>query len=300
MNAAIVGVAGFLGTALARRLVQSGWQVAGFDLTPPDPPCPGLAFQPLDVLAGDLVFPAGTDVVFYLAQSPFYRQFPQRADHLFGVNMYGAVRAACAACRAGARLVCYTSSGNVYVPSLEPLSETHPVRRDDPYALSKLAAEEALALFAPQLSVVVLRLFGLFGPGQRQMLPARLADRIRAGQEILLEPAPGETNATEGLVVSFTYVEDAARCMDELAQLALRGKPLPTVLNLAGPEPISLRRFGTELGKVLGTAPRFARASTVRLGNLIADVRLLHALCDACWVPFSEAVARTYGPAAFP
>jgi len=299
MKAAVVGAAGFLGRALCRRLLDCAWDVTGYDLAPPENLPAGLSFQRLDVLADAPTFAPGTDAVFYLAQSPFYRDFPESADHLFGVNTYGAIKAARAACGANARLFCYTSTGNAYAPSLEALAETHPVRRDDPYALSKVAAEEAVRLFASRMPVSVLRLFGLFGPGQTRMLPATLLARLRAGQEISLEPAEGEGDSTEGLTISFTFVDDAARVMEELAQRALRAGRLPAVLNVAPPEPVSLRRFAEEMGGVIGIEPRFVRARRTRTQNLIADVRLLDSVLRPVWTPFKRAMARSFAQEPF-
>jgi nucleoside-diphosphate-sugar epimerase len=293
MRAAIVGAAGFLGRTLCRQLLDSGWEVFGYDVLAPDQLPGGLRFDLLDVLQHEIAFPQGIDAVYYLAQSPAYRDFPRAADHLFGVNTYGAIKAARAAWAVGARWFCYSSSGNVYAPSLEPLAESHPLRRDEPYALSKLAAEEALRLLAGRMSVLAVRLFGLFGPGQKRMLPTSLLARIRAGQEIVLEPAAGQTGQPEGLVVSFTYVADAARLLEELGRLALEGTALPGSLNVAGPEPISVRRFALEIGRVIGREPKFVRADTVRRHNLIADLGLLRTLLEPTYVPFSEAIART-------
>jgi nucleoside-diphosphate-sugar epimerase len=294
MKAAIIGAAGFLGSALSNCLLDGGWEVFGYDLAAPDRSPSGLQFQTFDVLYDDLVLPPEADVVYYLAQSPRYREFPRAADHLFGVNTYGAIRAAQTASAAGIRLFCYTSTGNVYAPSLAPLAEDHRVRRDDPYGLSKLAAEEALALFAGRMPVLCPRLFGLFGPGQKRMLPANLLARIRSGQKIVLEPVPGENSNAEGLCVSFTYVADAARLLEQLARLALAGKSLPQVLNVAGPESISIRRFSVELGRVVGIEPRFVHAPTPRMHNLIADIRLLGTLLTPRWTPYSEAMAHSF------
>lgn len=294
MKAAIVGAAGFLGTALSRHLLGSGWEVFGYDRLAPDSMPPGLRFRMFDVLRDNLDLPPETDVVYYLAQSPRYREFPEAADDLFGVNTYGAVRAAQAACAARTRFFCYTSTGNVYAPSFAPHAESDPVRRDDPYALSKLAAEETLALFSSRIAVVCTRLFGLFGPGQKRMLPAVLLSRIQSGQEIVMEPAPHEPDQPEGLRVSFTYVADAVRLLEQLARLALAGSPLPPVLNVAGPEAISIRRLSVAIGRVIGIEPKFATASTARTHDWIADVRRLGALLKPQWTPFCEAAAASF------
>jgi UDP-glucose 4-epimerase len=293
MRAAIIGASGFLGSALSSRLLQSGWEVFGYDLTPSGLPPASFQFNAFDVLRDELSLPPAIDALYYLAQSPRYRDFPAAADHLFGVNMYGAVKVAQAAAAAGVRWICYTSSGNVYAPSFAPLAEGNPVRRNDPYALSKLAAEETLALFANRMPVLSVRLFGLFGPGQTRMLPANLLARIRSTKEIVLEPVAADQGEPEGLAVSFTYVADAARLLEQLGQLALAGTRLPPVLNVAGPEPISIRRFSLELGRALGREPKFVRGTAERTFDLIADLSRLHSVVRAEYTPFSEAIART-------
>lgn len=297
MRAAIVGAAGFLGKALAGRLLERGWEVVGYDLAPPSEAAPQVRFELLDVISGEIDFPRGTDAVFYLSQSPSYRDFPRAADQLFGVNTYGAIKAAHAAHAAGVRWFCYTSTGNVYAPSLAPLAEGDPIRRDEPYALSKLAAEESLALFAPHLPVLSARLFGLFGPGQQRMLPVKLRERILAGEPIVLEPAAGEAGEPEGLVVSFTLVADAARLLEQLAQKALGGLSLPAVLNVAGPEPVSLRRFASEIGRILGIQPVFVHGGAARTYNLIADLSRLRSVLEPACTPFAQAMAQSFGPA---
>ncbi len=94
-------------------------------------------------------------------------------------------------------------------------------------------------------------------------------------------------------MVSFSYVEDTARCLEQLARLALAGTPLPPELNVAGPEPVSLRRFATAIGEILGIAVRFETAPRARTLNLIADLTLLESLVRPKFTPFAEAMVRS-------
>jgi nucleoside-diphosphate-sugar epimerase len=116
---------------------------------------------------------------------------------------------------------------------------------------------------------------------------------VRSGREIVLEPAAGQAGETDGLVVSFTYVADAARILEQLGRIALAGTLLPPVLNVAGPEPISVRRFAEELGRATGIRPRLTRAQVPRHCNLIANLDLLYSLVRPQFTPFADAVAET-------
>src|SRR5262245_4623383 len=109
MRVTIIGSRGFLGRALVARLTQRGWDVEGISSSSPGglDPITGL-------LPAEFSFRPDTAAVMYLAQSPYYRQVPERADHLLAVNVVSAVKAAEAARRGGVRRFVYASTGSVY------------------------------------------------------------------------------------------------------------------------------------------------------------------------------------------
>lgn len=295
MRVAIIGAGGFIGQALARRCAQAGHEVHAFARREV-PLAADVVQHRLDVLVERVVLPANTEAVFYLAQSPAYREFPRRADDLFGVNSWGPLKAATAALDVGARCFCFASTGNVYKPAFAPLDEEHPVRRDNAYALSKVVAEESLALFRPALNVVSARIFGAFGPGQAGMLPPRIADRVRQRQPITLDPIAASPGDDGGLRVSFCFVEDLAAMLERLSVLGVSGQTLPPVVNLAGPEPISLRRLAVEIGNVVGDSPIFERGTRPREFDLVADTARMIDLLAPRFTPLGEAMARTFAP----
>ncbi len=120
MNCLVVGAAGFIGRHLMRHLADCGDVGRGFDLTSEG----GDACARCDVMRDSIPIPAGTEVVYYLAQSPHYRSFPRGGDELFGVNALGALRVATAAADAGVRVFVFASTGNVYTPGFEPPNPT--------------------------------------------------------------------------------------------------------------------------------------------------------------------------------
>ena len=291
-HVAIVGATGFLGRALTRHFSLRGVNVHGFSSTKTraDDDTPLTQF---DAAHDEICFPEETKAVFYLAQSPFYREFPSRAEHLMAVNVLGAVKAARAAVEAGVSFFFYASTGNVYHPSLQPLREDHPVRRDNGYALSKVMAEESLALVSAPMQLVVGRIFGLFGPGQSGMLVPNICNRIRQGQPVQFVPSTQEPADTDGLRVSLCYVDDACRCLSGLVDLHSDGVALPSTINLAGAEPISIRRLAGECGRIIGTSAVIEQGDGTRTFDLVSDNSRLRKLIAPEFTPFSTALEQT-------
>jgi UDP-glucose 4-epimerase len=84
------------------------------------------------------------------------------------VNAQGTLRAVGIAARTGAIFV-LASTQRVYRPELGPIGENGATHAPDPYGYTKLAAELYVDMASRLLSVpgVILRLFSVYGPGQR-------------------------------------------------------------------------------------------------------------------------------------
>lgn len=289
MKAAIIG-AGFIGAELVSQLAARGHEVIVLGRHAPSGQAEFIQTDICDNAA--LQLPPHVDAVYYLSQSDRYNSFPDGAADLFGVNTLGAVRAAEAAQKNGCRFFFYASTGNVYAPSFTPLKEDSPLNRTNAYALSKIAAEEALRLFKPHFSLCAGRIFGAYGPNQCKMLPYVLAKRIRDGQPITL--APGQSGSDGGLQVSFIYNPDLALRMALLAEHALQGNTVPEILNLGGPRGISIKAFAENIGFALGVSPQFTSATDKRSGDLIADISLLQKTIPLPFTSDEESFAATY------
>lgn len=195
--------------------------------------------------------PDRIDSVVYLAQSEKFRDFPESAESVFRVNTLSLLRAFDYARRAGARTFVYASTGGVYGKSDEPCDEESslcPSGELGYYAATKMCGEIIAENYTPYMNVVVLRPFFVYGPGQRKdMLIPRLVERVRNGQPIQLA---GE----DGLHINPTYVEDAARAIQQALTVDTSCK-----VNIGGPEILSLRRIGEHIGEALGREVRFER-----------------------------------------
>ena len=227
--------------------------------------------------------PARADAVIYLAQSEFFRDFPEKSDQIFQVNTASLLKLLDYARGAGCRKFVYASSGGVYGTSERPMSETKPVAADGElgfYLVSKLCSEMLVQAYAKQFETVILRYFFVYGAGQRRsMLVPRLIDRVRAGEPIALQGA-------DGLRLNPTHVSDAVAATARAVQIA--GS---YTINVAGPETLTMREVGAVIGKAVGREPRFS-VSDAAPGHLVADIARMSELLGAPKLGFAEGLRR--------
>jgi len=174
MRFLITGAAGFLGAALANRLVREGNSVRGLDdLSTGDPN----ALQPeVHLTRGDIndrpklwTLLQEVDCVYHLAARvsvPESVLYPREYNQ---VNVGGTVTLMEAMRDVGVRRVVFISSGAVYGEQAEqPLQESARPNPGSPYAVSKLSAEYYIRTIGMLwgIETVVLRVFNAYGPGQ--------------------------------------------------------------------------------------------------------------------------------------
>jgi len=153
-------------------------------------------------------------------------------------------------------------------------------------------AEESLQLLAPGLEVTSLRLFGLYGPGQSGRLVPNLAEAVRAGRAVVIEPNPHEAQDDGGLRLSLCHVRDAASILASLA-----GIEAPRYLNVASSEARSVRTIACAIGEALGSAVAFETSPRPRAFDLIADTALLQGLLEPRFERFEDGVKELLGAA---
>lgn len=280
MRIAVVGANGFIGRHLCDALAALGRDVVPLSST-------AEAFDDRTGVLCDLPSAGALDAMVYLSQSPYYRDVPAQAPHLWSVNVVSAVKAANWATRAGARRIIHASTGNVYAPSFNAHTETDATRKDDWYALSKLHAEEALRLLT-DVSVTSVRLFGVYGPRQRGKLIPNLVSKIRSGESIRLQGRADDRDDAGGLRLSLTHVGDVVRVMTHLIE-----KGGPPVLNVAGAEAFSVRDIAATLGRQVGREPVFEIDPEPRQFNLVADNTRAAAILGGQFTSFASGIGPT-------
>jgi len=174
MRFLVTGGAGFLGTALANRLVADGHDVHALD---------DLSAGDVSRLDARVTFTQGdvdnvpllwsllheVDCVYHLAARVSVPQSLLYPREYARVNVGGTVSLMEAMRDTGVGRVVFTSSGAVYGrQSRQPVREDDAPHPDSPYAVSKWAAEQYIHTIGELwgLETVPLRIFNAYGPGQ--------------------------------------------------------------------------------------------------------------------------------------
>ena len=226
--------------------------------------------------------PERIDAVVHLAQSERYRDFPDGAPDVFAVNLASTFELLEYARRAGASRFVHASTGGVYRPAHEPLTEDSPLAPVGFYAASKAAAEALVASYAELFHTTVLRPFFVYGPGQSDMLIAMLTRRVLDGQLLEIRGDPGSR-------LTPTYIDDAARAF--AAALELDGH---NVCNVAGGEAVTLTELVELIGEVAGAAPELQQVEGASAGDFVADTRRMGELLGVTpQVSLREGIGRS-------
>jgi UDP-glucose 4-epimerase len=185
LKSLITGVAGFIGSHLAEKLLSLGHQVVGIDKFLNNYPRdfkernhagfkshPNFLFLEEDLLRLDLgALLRDVDYVFHLAALPGVRASWGAEFARYSENNIMATQLLLEACKSlPLRKVVYASSSSVYGDTDDlPMREEGMTRPVSPYGVSKLAAEHLCYLYWKGYGVPTasMRFFTVYGPRQR-------------------------------------------------------------------------------------------------------------------------------------
>ena len=255
----VTGVAGFVGSNIAARLLSDGHEVLGIDslTTYYDPSLklrnlerlssPSFSFIQEDLLTADLAeLLQGTEVIFHEAGQPGVRSSWGKDFALYtdaNINATQRLLEAAVNITTLRRLV-YASSSSVYGNAERyPTSELDRPEPISPYGVTKLAAEHLCSLYAHNynLPTVSLRYFTVYGPGQRPDMAFTRFCLAAANDEVITIFGSGQQ------IRDFTYIDDVV----EANMLAASSEVAPgTVLNVAGGSNISVNEVLDILGEL--------------------------------------------------
>ncbi len=227
--------------------------------------------------------PGDVDAIVHLAQSRGDRDFPEGTDDVVALSVGATARLLDHARVHGIERFVLASTATLYARSQAPLAEDAELDCSSFYGASKRSAELLVNAYGELLSGLVLRIFTLYGPGQRGRLIPDLVRKVSDGEPVQLE-------GDRGLVLSPIHVDDLARVLHELIR-SPAGGPGFELLNVAGDEALGIREIAEQIGRAVGREPVFERISEGEPGGLIADCsRLRNRLPSFEATPFEAGV----------
>lgn len=244
----VTGGAGFIGSHLCAELLKQGESVSILDdfndfYAPSIKRGNVQRLQSASVYEGDIRDPdfvesvvgrGRFDAIIHLAARAGVRPSISEPRLYIDTNIIGTQNLLDASRRAGLARFLFASSSSLYAGANPPFTEDTPLTRTlSPYAATKLAGEHLCAIHAHlyQTQVICLRLFTVYGPGQRPDLAIHKFTRaIDSGTQVTIY---GDGSAER----DFTHVDDIVSGF--VAALRYSGPRFDT-FNLGGGETTTL------------------------------------------------------------
>jgi len=281
MRSLVTGVAGFIGSHLAERLIKEGHKVVGVDCftdyyarSIKEENIKGLLHEPhftffeanlLEANLRELLI--GVDYIFHQAAQAGVRSSWGVEFEVYTSHNVVATQRLLEVCK-GVRIqrFIYASSSSVYGDSEElPLREQSPLKPVSPYGVTKLAGEYLCYSYFKnfRIPVISLRYFTVYGPRQRpDMAFHKFIKAILHGENIEIY---GDGEQTR----DFTFISDAI----EGNILAMRSDAVGEVFNIGGGSRVSVNEVLDSMQKIAGKSARIVYRDVQK-----GDVR--HTLAD--------------------
>lgn len=299
MKYLITGGAGFLGSALANRLVDRDHVVRVLDDESAGDRSrlhPSVHFTRGDVSDVPKLWSLlqGVDCAFHLAARVSVSESVLYPRDYNATNVGGTVSLIQAVRDAGVRRLVFTSSGAIYgeQPTVAVSEDAMP-NPASPYAVSKLASELYIntigALWG--IDTVILRVFNAYGPGQAlrpshpPVVPALLRQAIGGGSIIV----HGDGRQAR----DFVYVDDV---VDALVAAASAANVNRLTINVGSGVATSVNDLVATVGRAMGKdlTPLRVTAESGGVSHLCADLsRAKERLGFAPRVALDEGIRRT-------
>lgn len=251
MRCIVTGVAGFVGSHLAERLLADGHEVCGidafidyYDRSIKEQNLEGpRSWQRFNFVEGNLIdlplYPllAGVDWIFHqAAQAGVRASWGEEFMRYTECNVLATQKLLETALRVGGiKRIVYASSSSVYGDtSVLPIVEDAPLHPFSPYGVTKLAAEHLCTLYHHNfgLPTVSLRYFTVYGPRQRpDMAFHRFCKAILAHEPIRIYDDGFQTR-------DFTYISDI---IEANIRAATSDDAIGHVMNIAGGSRVTLQ-----------------------------------------------------------
>src|SRR5215813_3585184 len=282
-NYLVTGVAGFIGSAIVRALLERGDAVRGLDDFSTGKPENIAGLQGLDFRQASLLdMPAlaqacrGIECIFHEAAVPSVPKSIAEPQVTNTINVIGTLNLLVAARDAGVKRVVYAASSSAYGDSETlPKHEAMISRPISPYAVQKLTGDLYMQVFAGvyRLETVCLRYFNIFGPRQdaNSQYSAVLAKFITQMQQGESPTIFGDGEQSR----DFTFIANAVQA-DLKACVAPAEQVSGRVFNVATGARFSLNQTYEMLQGIIGfsRAANYAEPRTGDVKHSLADISL--------------------------
>jgi UDP-glucose 4-epimerase len=266
MKVLITGGSGFIGAALCRKLVATGYDVRVLDdnsrgtLTRLADIQDRIEFVPGDVRDAQAVHAAtkGCQMVWHLAYINGTRFFYERPDEVLEVGIKGAINTIEAAIAAKVNRYILASTSEVYnTPSEIPTPESERIMIPDitnprfSYGGGKIASELLTLHYGGKrgLDTVIFRPHNIYGAnmGFEHVIPELIAKIIKLSDKLTKKsidlPIQGSGEETR----AFCYIDDAVRGILLCGEKGISGE----IYHLGTQKETSIRELIEQLGKII-------------------------------------------------
>ena len=282
-RALVTGGAGFIGSHVVKRLLDSGIEVAVLDNLSTG--CrENLSGMDVTLCEGDIRNTAdvaraveGCEVVFHLAASVGNIRSIDNPVLDAETNVLGTLNVLEAARLANVRKIVYSSSAAIFGRAVKlPMTENHLQAPEAPYGASKLAGETLCLTYSRLygLETVCLRYFNVYGPNQRFDAYGNV---IPIFVERLLESQPLVVYGDGEQTRDFVHAADVAR-----ANLLAARMPGSGTFNIGSGETVSVNGLVGLLGQISNRSVKVDRQPPRRgevphlCANIGKAVEVLH------------------------
>ena len=222
MKIYITGIAGFLGSHLAKRLISLGHEISGND---------SMIQGDLDNLPKNVNFHKtdccnfdemsrnlkGIDIVYHCAATA-HEGLSVFSPNFITKNIFQAsISVITASIVNKVKRFVFCSSMARYGSQISPFNETMPPKPEDPYGIAKVAVEESLKLLCKThfMDYNIAVPHNIVGPNQKYDDPFRNVMSIFINRNLQNKPSIiyGDGNQTR----CFSYIDDVIFCLEKLA-----------------------------------------------------------------------------------
>lgn len=252
----VTGVAGFIGSHLAERLVGQGSEVIGLDNFS------NVSKKNLSTLMknkrfvlinGDILNLSalenalkGVNAVFHLAAQSSVSKSTENPVEDFRINVQGTLNVLECARKADVKKMIFASSSTVYgEASVLPTPEDYPLNPISNYGATKAAGEVYCSSYSSLygMKTASLRFYNIFGPRARRGVMFDLLQKLQKNNKKL------EVLGTGKQTKDYVYIDDT---IDALLLVARKGNLTGEAYNVGSGEGYSVKEIVAKLLKILG------------------------------------------------